>query len=343
MRNWERDASTLFFSKPYPLCYNRHIMYRPEIKVLDCTIRDGGLINDHQFEDKFVRNVFTALSQAGVDIIELGYKASDKILSPDKFGKWKFCKEEDLKKLIGGVESKAMLSAMLDIGRIKNEEIPHKKDSVIDLMRVACYVKDVDKAIDLVKHVVDKGYKATVNVMAVSTALQPDIEEGLAQLAEAPLEAVYVVDSFGSLFSEQVHFLVNLYKKYLNPKGIEVGFHGHNNQQLGFANTIEAIRKGANYLDATVYGLGRAAGNCPLELLLAFLKNPKFHLEPVLDLIEKEFLPLRKQIEWGYILPYMITGILNQHPRAAMALRQTKDKNKVAEFYRKLTSEEISS
>ncbi|NQU17656.1 MAG: nucleoid-structuring protein H-NS [Candidatus Saganbacteria bacterium] len=315
-------------------------MYRPQIKVLDCTIRDGGLINDHQFEDKFVHAIFKALSDAGVDIIELGYKASDKILSPDKFGKWKFCKESHIKKILEGIETKAEFSAMLDIGRIKNDEIPKKKDSVIDIMRVACYIKDVDKAIELVKHVADKGYKTTVNIMAVSTALQPDIEEGLAQLAEAPLNAVYVVDSFGSLFSEQVHFLVNLYKKYLHPKGIEVGYHGHNNQQLGFGNTIEAIRKGANYVDATIYGIGRAAGNCPLELLLAFLKNPKFNLEPILEVIEKEFLPLRKKIEWGYILPYMITGILNQHPRAAMALRQTKDKNKVADFYRKLTAEE---
>lgn len=318
-------------------------MYRPEIKVLDCTIRDGGLINDHQFEDRFVRTIFKALSDAGVDIIELGYKASDKILSPDKFGKWKFCKEEDLKKIIGGIESKAQISAMLDIGRITPAEIPKKKDSIIDLMRVACYVKDIDKAIELVKHVTDKGYKTTVNIMAVSTALQPDIEEGLAQLADSPVNTVYVVDSFGSLFSEQIHHLVNLYRKYLSPKGIEVGFHGHNNQQLGFANTIEAIRKGANYVDATIYGIGRAAGNCPLELLLAFLKNPKFKLEPILDVIEKEFLPLRKKIEWGYILPYMITGILNQHPRAGMALRKTKDKNKVAEFYHKLTTEEDDS
>jgi 4-hydroxy 2-oxovalerate aldolase len=172
--------------------------------------------------------------------------------------------------------------------------------------------------------------------MAISTALQPDIEEGLAELAESSVGTVYVVDSFGALFSEQIHFLVDLYKKYLHPKGKEVGIHAHNNQQLGFANTIEAIRKGANYLDATIYGIGRAAGNCPLELLLAFLKNPKFDLEPVLEIIEKEFLPLREQMEWGYIIPHMITGILNQHPRAAIALRAGPDKDKYAEFYHKL-------
>jgi 4-hydroxy 2-oxovalerate aldolase len=167
----------------------------------------------------------------------------------------------------------------------------------------------------------------------------PDLEEGLSQLAECPLKAVYIVDSYGALFSEQIHYLVQQFAKYLKPKGIEVGIHCHNNQQLGFANTIEAIRKGANFMDATIYGIGRAAGNCPLELLLAFLKNPKFKLDPILDIIEKEFLPLREQIEWGYLIPDMITGILNQHPRSAIALRGSKEKKSFSEFYRGLLND----
>jgi 4-hydroxy 2-oxovalerate aldolase len=308
-------------------------MYRPEIKVLDCTIRDGGLINDHCFEDSFVRAVYQACSLAGVDYCELGYQASKKFFSPDKYGKWKFCDEDHVKKAIEGIKSKTKLSTMVDIGRVEIDKVAHKKKSVIDMIRVACYVKDIDKAIDMVDHFAEKGYETTVNIMAISTALQPAIEEGLADLAESAAQAVYVVDSFGSLFSEQVHFLVDLYKQYLKPKGKEVGFHGHNNQQLAFANTIEAIRMGANYLDGTIYGIGRAAGNCPLELLLAFLQNPKFDLEPILEVIEKEFLPLREQIEWGYIIPYMVTGALNQHPRAAMALRNSDKKDKYAEFY----------
>ncbi len=314
-------------------------MYRPEIKVVDCTIRDGGLINNHDFSDAFVRAVYKACSEAGVDYVELGYQASKEFFSPDKYGKWKFCDEEHIKKIIDGIEPKAKISTMVDIGRVDLNAIRPKKDSVVDMIRVACYVKEIDKAIEHVKRFADKGYETTINVMAISTALQPDMEEALVQLAEAPLKAVYVVDSFGALFSEQIHFLVELYKKYLNPKGIEVGIHCHNNQQLGFANTIEAIRKGANYLDATIYGIGRAAGNCPLELLLAFLKNPKFKLDPILEVIEKDFLPLREKLEWGYIIPHMITGILNQHPRAAIALRAGKDKDKFAEFYRSLTND----
>ncbi|MFH1347441.1 MAG: aldolase catalytic domain-containing protein [Candidatus Margulisiibacteriota bacterium] len=309
-------------------------MYRPEIKVLDCTLRDGGLINDHCFDESFVKAVFQATALAGIDYVEMGYRASKKSFSPDKYGECKFCDEDFIRKVTDGVDNRPKISVMVDIGRVDLAQIPDKKDSVVDLVRVACYIKDVDKAIDLIKFFHDKGYETTCNIMAISTALQPDVEEGLAQLTESPVNVVYVVDSFGSMFSEQIHFLTKLYGKYMWPKKKEVGMHAHNNQQLGFANTIEAIRKGANYLDSTIFGIGRAAGNCPTELLLSFLKNPKFKLEPILEVIEKELIPLRKKIEWGYIIPYMITGILNQHPRAAMALRAGKDKDKFAQFYR---------
>ncbi|MFH1386370.1 MAG: aldolase catalytic domain-containing protein [bacterium] len=309
-------------------------MYRPEIKVIDCTIRDGGLINDHQFSDRLVKAVYRACSLAGVDYVELGYQLSKKQYSPDKFGRSKFCDDDFIREMTAGVENGAKIATMVDIGRVELEEIKPKKESAVDLIRTACYVKDIDKAIDYTNHFHAKGYETTVNIMAISTALIPDLEEGLSELAKSPVKAVYIVDSYGALFSEQIHFLVNLYKKCLQPKGIEVGIHTHNNQQLGFANTIEAIRKGANYLDATIFGIGRGPGNCPLELLVAFLKNPKFKLEPVLEVIEEEMIPLRGKIEWGYIIPYMVTGVLNMHPRSAIALRSGPDKDKYTQFYR---------
>ena len=130
-----------------------------------------------------------------------------------------------------------------------------------------------------------------------------------------------------------------MFKRVLKSK--EVGFHGHNHQQLAFGNTIEAIIHDANYLDGTVYGIGRAAGNCPLELLMGFLKNPKFDIRPILDLIAKEFIPLRNKIEWGYIIPYALSGMMNEHPRAAMALRKTDKKENYREFYESLINAEL--
>jgi 4-hydroxy 2-oxovalerate aldolase len=115
-----------------------------------------------------------------------------------------------------------------------------------------------------------------------------------------------------------------------------VGMHAHNNMQLAYANTIEALILGADRLDATIAGLGRGAGNCPLELLLAFLKNPKFHLRPVIECVEKNFVPLRQKLDWGYSIPYMITGMLNEHPRSAIAVRESDKPDDYLAFYDKM-------
>ena len=315
-------------------------MFREKIKVLDCTVRDGGLINNHNFDLRFVRTVYKALSQAGVDYMEIGYRNSKRLFSPQEFGKWKFCEDDDIKKAIEGIESRTKISIMVDVDRVDIEDVKPCKDSPVDMVRVASYVKDIDKAIFLVNHFAEKGYETTVNIMAISKALDNELNECLYQLEEeSKANVVYIVDSFGALYQETIEFLVKKAKAILKTK--EVGIHGHNNQQLAFSNTIEAIIHDANFVDGTVYGLGRAAGNCPLELILGFLKNPKFDIRPILDLISQEFIPLREKIEWGYIIPYAITGILDEHPRAAMALRNSEKKENYREFYESLVGEDV--
>jgi len=305
---------------------------------LDCTIRDGGLINNHDFDLKFVRAVYKALSEAGVDYMEIGYKNSKRLFSEKEYGRWKFCDDEDIKKVIDGIESKTKISVMVDVDRVDVEDVKPRKDSPVSMIRVASYVKDIDKAISLVNRFADKGYETTVNIMAISRALDNELTEALEQLEkESKANVIYIVDSFGALYQETSEFLVKKVKSIVKNK--EIGMHAHNNQQLAFGNTIEAIIHDANFVDGTVYGLGRAAGNCPLELLLGFLKNPKFDIRPVLDLISKEFIPLRDKIEWGYIIPYAITGILDEHPRAAMALRGSDKKENYREFYESLVGE----
>ena len=313
-------------------------MYRPEIKLLDCTIRDGGLINNWQFSDEFVRKVFEALVKSGVDYMEIGYKSSDKYFSRDENGKWKFCYDEDIKKIIDGVDTEMKLSAMADIGRIDYEDIPPKSESVLSMIRVACYAKQVDKAISLTQHCQDKGYETTINLMAVSKVSERDLDEALEDLSKSDVPTVYLVDSFGAMYSEQIQFLA---KKYIEAlPGKQVGIHTHNNQQLAFANTIEAIICGVNRLDATIYGMGRGAGNCPLELLLSFLKNPKFDIRPIVEIIQEQFISLKAEVEWGYHIPYMITGILNEHPRSGMKAMSEKTMPNLRDFYEDLFSPE---
>jgi 4-hydroxy 2-oxovalerate aldolase len=314
------------------------MMFRPEIKTLDCSIRDGGLINDWNFSDDFVRATYKYLSEAGVDYIELGYRASKKQFDPEKFGKWRFCDDEDVRRIIEGIESQSKLSCMVDIGRVEDEDILPKGQSPFSMIRVACYMKDVTKAVALADMIMDKGYEATINIMAVSTNTEREICEGLSDLSKTSIPIVYVVDSFGTMYCEDVTLLV---KKYINAlPGKAIGIHTHNNRQLAFGNTIQAIIDGANFIDASVYGIGRGPGNCCQELLLSFLQNPKYKLRPVLQLIQEHYLPLREKIEWGYIIPYMITGMLNEHPRIAIKQRNSKGKDDFVKFWDMLTTPE---
>lgn len=309
-------------------------MYRPQIKVLDCTIRDGGLVNNWQFDDNLVRKVFKSLARSGVDYMEIGYKSSEKYFSRGENGAWKFCTEDDLKRIIDDTETDMKLAAMADIGRVDYHDIPEKKDSALDMIRVACYAKEVDKGISLAHHCMEKGYETTINLMAVSKVIERDLDEALDDLSKSKVPVVYVVDSFGSMYSEQIHFLA---KKYIEAlPGKEIGIHTHNNQQLAFANTIEAIIAGINRIDATIYGMGRGAGNCPLELLLSFLKNPKFDIRPILEVIQEFFIPLKSETEWGYHIPYLITGILDEHPRSGIKAMAAKEMPDLRKFYEDL-------
>lgn len=314
--------------------------YRPKIKVLDCTIRDGGLMNDHRFDDKIVKALYQTCVEAGIDYMELGYKASKKIFSPSQYGTWKYCDEDDLRRIVDGNETNLKLTVMADAERTDyHQDILPCKDSVLDTIRVATYVHQMPSAIDMIKDAHDKGYETTLNLMAISTVPENELDQALEALAETPVDAVFLVDSWGVLYSEQIQNLTRKYLKFMKPAGKEVGIHTHNNQQLAYANTIEALVLGANRLDASLAGLGRGAGNCPMELLVGFLHNPKFRLRPILQCIQKHIEPLRKEIRWGFDLSYMITGLLNQHPRAAMKYMASEGKD-IVEFYDSAIEEE---
>lgn len=310
-------------------------MFREKIKVLDCTIRDGGLMNNHYFDREFVRKVYKSLSEAGVDYMEIGYRNSKELFSPKEYGLWKFCDDDEIRRAIDGIESNIKLSVMVDVGRVNLDDVKPASESPVRMIRTASYVKEIDKAIFMANNFHEKGYETTINIMAISKDMGPELDEAIHQIEEeSHVMVVYIVDSFGALYQEPVEHLVRKFRSVLKTK--EVGFHGHNHQQLAFGNTIEAIIHDANYLDATVYGIGRAAGNCPLELLIGFLKNPKFDIRPILDLISEEFIPLSGKIEWGYIIPYAIAGMMNEHPKAAMALRRSDKKENYREFYESL-------
>ncbi|MCH5283073.1 MAG: aldolase catalytic domain-containing protein [Treponema sp.] len=309
--------------------------FRESIRVVDATLRDGGLVNDFKFSDDFVREVYQTNIAAGVDYMEVGYKASKQLFDESKFGKWKFCDDDDIFKVLGdNSEKKIKLAAMADVGRcdFKND-IRDRSNSPLDLIRVACYAHQIPGALEIIEDAKAKGYEVTCNIMAISTAQEGDIRAALDMLGNSSVDCIYIVDSYGSIYPEQMQRIAAMYKEFADKYGKSLGIHAHNNQQLAFANTIEAVGDGVDWLDATYSGMGRGAGNCFIENLLAFLKNPKYDIYPVLKFVETRIADLKKEgIVWGYDVPYLVTGLLNQHPRTAIAFTKEKRKD-YSKFY----------
>ena len=220
-------------------------------------------------------------------------------------------------------------------------DIPPKSESVVDMVRVATYINTIPAAIEMINYCADMGYEVTINIMAISTASENELDLALELLAaQSKASVIYLVDSYGSLYPEQIRRLADKYLKVAEKYGKSVGIHAHNNQQLAFANTIEACTIGVSYLDVTMSGMGRGAGNCYSELLMGFLRNPKYRISPVLKFVEKHMVPLKKAgVVWGCDVQYMITGNANQHPRTAIAF--TADgRTDYDNFYTQITSYE---
>lgn len=310
---------------------------RDDIKVLDATIRDGGLCNNFMFSDEFVAELYKTNVKSGIDYMEFGYKASKSMFSKEEFGKWKFCEEEDIRAIVGENHSDMKIAVMADVGRCdyKTDFLP-KSESVIDMVRVACYLHQIPTAIEMIEHFHALGYETSCNIMAISQANLDQLTQALEMLSATSVDVIYLVDSYGSLYPENAGDLAKVYVAAVENTDKKIGFHAHNNQNVAFANTIEVLSYGVSYLDATVQGIGRGAGNCNTELLLGFLKNPKYNMYHVLRFIENYMVPLREQgVKWGYDLQYMFTGLLNRHPREAIEFTAS-DRQDFANFYKSL-------
>ena len=315
---------------------------RKDIRVVDATIRDGGLCNNFEFSDEFVKELYKANIKAGIDYMEFGYKASKILFNVNEFGKWKFCDEQDIRSIVGDNVSDMKISVMADVGRCdyKTDFLP-ASESVIDMVRVACYIHQIPAAVEMIEYLHDLGYETTCNIMAISQIGADNLREALEMLCETPVDIIYIVDSYGSLYPENIEKYSKMYLEYANKSNKQIGIHAHNNQNLAFANTIEALSYGVSYLDSTVQGMGRGAGNCASELLLGFLRNPKYSLYPLLTFIENYMVPLKESgVVWGYDLQYLFTGQLNRHPRSAIKFTNEKRKD-YCDFYKDLLDDSV--
>lgn len=310
------------------------------LEILDCTIRDGGYVNDWKFSAELVRETYRALSKSGITYVELGFRGSEKFFDPQKYGTWRFSSEKDLLEVTKNIHG-SKIAIMGDYGKISLEDFSDKKDSCVDLVRIAVHKTDVLKAIDLLEKIKLKGYLVSLQCMGYSCYSDHEKKDLLNALKQTDLDYIYVADSYGSIFPFHVK---EIFEPFLESGMYKVGFHPHNNIQMAFANTLEALRVGVDIVDTTVYGIGRGAGNLPTEILLSYFSvqgNAKYNTVPLLNCIERYFLGLMEEIPWGYQLPYMISGIFNSHPNYSKELLRRREYSmediwKALEFVREL-------
>ena len=188
--------------------------YRKGIKVVDATLRDGGLVNDFYFPENFAKELYKANLKAGVDYMEFGYKADKEMFDVNSFGKSKFCDDDYIRSIVGENDTDLKIAVMADVGRCNyRQDLIEKKDSPIDLVRVATYINTIPSAVDMIEDAAKKGYETSCNIMAISNAQESDVKIALETLGQSPVNVIYIVDSYGALYPEQIARRKNMERK----------------------------------------------------------------------------------------------------------------------------------
>lgn len=275
-------------------------------KILDCTLRDGGYYTNWDFDSQTVDSYIEAMNALPVDYLEVGYRNNP---SREYLGKFGYTPVPVLKHLRTICTKK--LVVMLNEKSTKPEDLCTLLTPIVglaDMIRIAVDPKNFDRAVVLAKAVKDFGFEVGFNCMYMSK-WSSEYEGFLDKLKvlDGWCDLFCMVDSFGGVTPEDV---TAIYKEVRKNTNVPVGFHGHNNLQLGLINTITAINLGVDYVDATIMGMGRGAGNLNMELLLTYL-NAHDDMEVdfnVLGDVISAFTPLMEKYRWGTNLPYMLSG-----------------------------------
>ncbi len=291
------------------------------MKLLDCTLRDGGYYTNWDFEGSVVDSYIRNLNALPIDYIELGYRNKPQA---EYFGQFGYCPVSTLQYIRSLSEKK--LTIMLNEKDCRPEDLGLLLEPIkgyVDMVRLAVDPKNFDRAIILAKAVKTMGFEVAFNMMYMSIwSNLKDFYPKLSQL-NGVADLFCMVDSFGSMNPESVRVTIQEVRKYTK---VTLGFHGHNNLQLTLINTLTALEQGVEIVDATILGMGRGAGNLCMELLLTYLnKHQGLHVNfnRLGDVIQA-FEPLRQRCNWGTNLPYMLSGANSIPQKEVMAWVQNR-------------------
>lgn len=275
-----------------------------QFKILDCTLRDGGYYTNWDFPTNVVESYIEAMNQLPIDYLEVGYRNNP---SEEYLGEFGYTPVSTLRNLRKKCTKKIVVMLNEKNTRIENLEVLLKPiQGLADMIRIAIDPKNFDRALNLAKSVKTMGFEVGFNTMYMSKWNEyPGFLEKLSQL-NGVVDLFCMVDSFGGVTPDDVKNTLKIVKEKTT---VPVGFHGHNNLQLGLINTLTAIENGADFVDATILGMGRGAGNLNMELLLTYLNKNGMDVDfNVLGDVISAFHPLLEKYNWGTNLPYMLSG-----------------------------------
>jgi len=294
-----------------------------DIKILDCTLRDGGYINDWAFKDTHIVKILKSIDNSHVDIIECGYLNDKRGMQSDSTLFESIATAN--KALTSLAKSYAQKVIMINLGDFDVQNLPVKEQTSIDGIRLAFHKKDIDQAFETAYKIKKLGYKLYFQPMVTKNYKDIEFLSIIEKTNELNPYAFYIVDSFGSMTLDEFHKYLVLAQNNLD-SSISLGYHSHNNMQLAFSNAISMCSQNFKreiIIDSSIYGIGRGAGNLNTELIADYLNNTHekdYDTLPLLDIIDELLASLMAKNSWGFSPAQFLSASYNCHPNYASFL-----------------------
>ncbi len=299
------------------------------IQILDCTLRDGGYVNNWEFGEETIYSILSKLIEANIDIIECGFLSNKKSTTKDIsiYNDLAF-----INQTLATLTKKNNLACMINFGEVPIENLPVYNGQGVDILRIAFHKQHLKEALDYCRKVQAKGYKVFVQPMVTSSYDETELDFLIQEINSIGPQAAYIVDSFGTMRKNELLQLFQLFDLRLNAN-INIGFHSHNNLQLAFSNAQELIQHSTErtlIIDSSAFGMGRGAGNLCSELLILHLnenRKTNYRILPILEIIDRFLNPIFIKKPWGYSVPFYLASANNCHPNYASYLTDKQTLN----------------
>ena len=299
------------------------------IEILDCTLRDGGYVNNNTFGFMNIKEIISKLNEANIDIIECGYILDDKDSYDKDVTEYKKMEELNEQHLINDNNDNSYTLMLLG-EKYKIENLPESKDKKNNIIRMSFHKHSLPKAISYAKEIIKKGYRLFLQPTVIMNYNKEEIIAMLKEFNKLDIAGVAIVDTFGQMVPDDTIYMTELFDEYLR-KDIKLAFHAHNNLQMAFANAISFIANSSEersiVIDSSLYGMGRGAGNLPTELIANYLNenfNGKYNISSLLEICDTVIEKIKENYPWGYSLAYYLSAKYACHPSYVLYLLNKK-------------------